>query len=182
METVADRYRRLCAAFAERIRHVPPGSWANPSPCEQWTALALVGHVVEAQERFEQLVGRALEPGPAVNQDALGAFTNATDQVQAHLDDPVTAAAEYDGAFGRSTFEDAVDGFLCFDLVVHGWDLARATGLDERLDPADVAWVRETTAGYGDALRQPGVCGAEVALGDNSSDQDKLLAFLGRRP
>ena len=182
METVAERYRRLRAAFADRIRQVPFSSWANSSPCEGWTALDLVGHVVDTQGMFEQLVGRTLKPGPAVAEDPLGAFTKATDQVQTHLDDPVTAAAEYDGAFGRSTFEDAVDGFLCFDLVVHGWDLARATGLDERLDSDDVGWVRNAVAGFGDALRQPGVCGAEVAVGQDASEQDKLLAFLGRRP
>jgi len=168
--------------FADRIRQVPPDRWANPSPRAGWTALDLVGHVVDTQGMFEQLVGRSLQPGPAVADDALGAFTAATDQVQAHLDDPITAGAEFDGAFGRSTFEDAVDGFLCFDLVVHGWDLARAAGLDERLDPDDVVRVREATAGFGDALRSPGVCGAEISVGEDASKQDKLLAFLGRRP
>jgi uncharacterized protein (TIGR03086 family) len=182
METIADRYRRLRTAFADRIRQVPPHGWANPSPCEEWTALDLVGHVIDTQGMFEQLVGRTLEPGPAVADDALGAFTAATVQVQTHLDDPVTAAAEFDGAFGRSTFEDAVDGFLCFDLVVHGWDLARAAGLDERLEPDDIARVREATAGFGDALRSPGVCGAEISPNEDASEQDKLLAFLGRRP
>lgn len=182
METTADRYRRLRGAFADRIRQVPHDGWANPSPCEEWTALDLVQHVVETQGMFERLVGRTLEPGPAVTDNPLGAFTVATDQVQAHLDDPDAATVEFDGAFGRSTFEQAVDGFLCFDLVVHGWDLARATGLDERLDPGDVAHVQATTAGFGDALRGNGVCGAEVPVSEDASEQDRLLAFLGRKP
>lgn len=126
--------------------------------------------------------GRTLAPGPAVADDPLGAFTAATDQVQAHLDDPGTAAEECDGAFGRSTFEGAVDRFLCFDLVVHGWDLARATGLDERLDLDDIARVREATADFGDALRSSGAFDAEVTIDDDAAEQDKLLASLGRRP
>lgn len=182
METIAERYRRLCVLFADRIRQVPSGSWQNRSPCAQWTALDLVGHVVDTQGSIEISVGRTLEPGPSVVEDPLGAFLAATGQVQTHLDDPHTATTEFDGAFGRSTFAQSVDDFLCFDLVVHGWDLARATGQDERLDPDDVRWVRDGTAGFGEVLRQSGVCGAEISVADDASEQDKLLAFLGRQP
>ena len=48
------------------------------------------------------------------------------------------AGTEFDGFFGRSTFAQGVDRFLCSDLVLHGWDLARATGLDETMDPAEI--------------------------------------------
>lgn len=182
METAAERYRRLRTAFADKISRVPDERWGDPSPCEDWTARELVGHVVGTQAMFEQLVGRTLEPGPDVDADPLGAFVAATDQVQAHLDDPETAAVEFDGVFGRSTFATAVDGFLSFDLVVHGWDLARATGLDEHIDDNDVAWVRESTERLGDMLRSNGVCDPPVEVGDDASEQDKLLGFLGRRP
>ena len=182
MENTADRYRRLRTSFADRVRHVDAAAWTNPSPCEEWTARELVAHVVTTQAMFEQLVGRSLHPGPEVGDDPLGAFTVATDQVQAHLDDPGTAAVEFDGFFGRTTFEAAVERFLCFDLVVHGWDLARATGQDEGIGPADVAWAHQVATGLGEAMRGSGAFREEVVLDDDAGAQDQLLAQLGRRP
>ncbi|MDN5851747.1 MAG: maleylpyruvate isomerase family mycothiol-dependent enzyme, partial [Actinomycetia bacterium] len=141
MESIAQRYARLRKSFAAKVAGIPEERWSNQSPCEDWTARDVVRHVIETQAMFESLVGRELVPGAPVDDDPHGAFIAATDQVQMHLDDPDTAKAGYDGYFGPTTFEESVDGFLSLDLVVHGWDLARATGVDEHIDPDDVAWV-----------------------------------------
>jgi hypothetical protein len=101
--------------------------------------------------------------------------------VQADLEDPERATATYEGAFGESTFERAVDGFGNLDLLVHGWALARAAGLDDRLDPAEVRLQLERTAQLGDALRRPGVCGPEIEPSAGADAQSRLLNFLGRR-
>lgn len=181
-ETIVQRYQRLRTAFGETINQVPPSRWAEPSPCAGWTARDVVGHVVETQGMFESLVGRSLQPGPNVAEDPLGAFLTATDQVRAHLEDPAQAQVEYDGVFGTMTFEDSVDGFLSFDLVIHRWDLARATGLDEHIEPDDVVWVQSRVAAFGDNLRRSGVCGPPVDVAADASAQDKLLGALGRVP
>ncbi len=102
-------------------------------------------------------------------------------KTQHELDDPELAGAEFDGFFGHSRFDDAVDRFLCFDLVVHGWDLARATGLDETIAPDDIASVRAKADSFGDAIRGPGAFGPEVEAPAGADDQTRLLAFLGRR-
>ena len=88
---------------------------------------------------------------------------------------------EFDGMTGRSTFEAAVDRFLNMDLVVHGWDLARAAGLDDEIDPADVARVNETAKGFGEGMRSPRAFGPAVEPPSDADDQTKMLAFLGRR-
>ena len=94
---------------------------------------------------------------------------------------PTTTKAEFDGFFGRTTFEEAVDRFLAVDQVIHGWDLARAAGLDEKITPEDVAWVSKQAEGYGARDAQPdGVRPDSKRAG--ASDQDKLLAYLGREP
>src|SRR4051794_35573220 len=129
-EDVADRYRRLAARMTERIAAVPEDAWANPTPCEGWSARHLVDHLLEVHGRFESLVGRDLVDHPPVDDDPLAAWVAVRDQMQADLEDPERVAQEYDGRLGRSTFGRSVDGFVCFDLVVHGWDLARATGQD----------------------------------------------------
>ena len=182
MSEVSQRYSRLADAFTSKIAAVPEDKWSSPSPCEGWTARDLVDHVVAAQGTFLGFVGRELGDIPSVDDDPLAAWTAARSVVQADLEDPERAAAEFDGFFGRTTFEAAVDGFLCFDLVVHGWDLARAVGLDERIDPEDVARVRRQAESYGDVLRSPGAFGPAVEPPADADEQGGLLAFLGRRP
>ena len=83
---------------------------------------------------------------------------------------------------GRQTFEQAVDRFLSFDLLIHGWDLARATGQDDRMDPADVDRLAEAAKGFGDKMRGPGAFGEAVEPPPGADEQDELLAFLGRDP
>ena len=181
MTEIAQRYTRLADAFAEKIEAVPDGAWSNQSPCEEWTALDVVKHVVNTQGMFLGFVGRDVGAAPAVDDDPLGAWRGTSSAVKAGLADPAVAHAEYDGFDGRSTFERGVDRFLCFDLVVHAWDLARATGLDERIDPDDVTQVREAAEAFG-PVRSPQVFGPEVDAPPGADDQAKLLAFLGRDP
>jgi uncharacterized protein (TIGR03086 family) len=181
MSVVSERYARLSGAFADKVASVPGDRWEAPSPCEGWSARDVVAHVVQSHGLFLGLVGR--EPGdlPAVDADPVAAFDAARAIVQADLDDGPRAAATFEGRMGTMSFEDAIDRFICFDLVVHGWDLARAAGLDETIDPDDVARVVAAAPAFGEALRGPGVCGPELTPPAGSDDQTRMLAFLGRR-
>jgi uncharacterized protein (TIGR03086 family) len=182
MSEVADRYRRLTDAFAAKVAAVPADTWEHPSPCDGWTARDIVRHVIATQAMFVGFVGLELGAIPSVDDDPVAAWDAARAVVQRALEDPACAAAEFDGFSGRSTFEAAVDRFLCFDQVVHGWDLARTAGLDERIDPAEIARVRVQAEAFGDALRGPQAFGAPVEPPAGSDDQARLLAFLGRNP
>jgi uncharacterized protein (TIGR03086 family) len=181
MSEIAERYRRLSELFAARIAAVPPDRWQDPSPCEGWTALDVVRHVVDSQGRFLSLVGRELGPVPDVAADPAAAWDAARAKVLADLDDPVRADAEYDGMFGRGTFAGAVDRFGNTDLVVHAWDLARATGQDARLDPDDVRRVLAATADLSDSMRARGAFGPAVEVPNDADEQTRMLAHLGRR-
>jgi uncharacterized protein (TIGR03086 family) len=181
MEPVADRYRRLSQAVTATIEGVPDDRWSNPSPCEAWTARDVAAHLVDIHGRFQALVGREAVEHPSVDDDPLGAFTAVRDQMQLDLEDPAKVNEEYDGQFGRSTFGTAVNGFVCFDLVVHRWDLARATGQDEAMDPRDVEVVRATVDQMGQAMRDNGVITAPVEPPEGASAQDMLLSDLGRK-
>ncbi len=127
------------------------------------------------------MVGRELQPELGVDDDPLGAFVSSRDQVQADLDDPARAETEFDGYFGRTTFAEAIDRFLCFDLAVHGWDLARATGQDERIDPMELPRPWECVELFGDSIRGEGLCGPAVEPPPDVDEQTRLLAYLGRR-
>lgn len=181
MSEIADRYRRLSDAFAAKLAAVPPDRWASPSPCEGWTALEVVRHVVGSQGMFLGLVQREFGGIPSVDDDPAAAFDTARMVVQADLDDPAWAEEAFDGFFGRTTFEEAVDGFINFDLLVHGWDLARATGLDERIGAGDVAWLEGRVAALSGTLYSSGACRGPLAPPAGSDAQTRMLASVGRQ-
>ena len=181
MSKVSERYARLAAAFTEKVKAVPADRWESPSPCEGWTARDVVRHVVDTHGMFLGFIGREFRDVPSVDDDPVAAWEAARDIVQGHLDDPETARTEYDGFAGKLTFEQGIDRFICFDQLVHAWDLARAAGIDESLDPEEVRRVLDVAPQFGEMLRAPGVCGPEVEVPPDADEQTRMLAFLGRR-
>jgi uncharacterized protein (TIGR03083 family) len=123
MSEIADRYARLADAFATTIAAVPEERWSATSPCDGWTARDVVQHVCDTQALFLGLVDEEPGDGPPVATDPLGAWRAAAAPVRVVLADPVRAATAYDGVFGPTTFESAIDRFANFDLVVHRWTL-----------------------------------------------------------
>jgi uncharacterized protein (TIGR03086 family) len=80
---------------------------------------------------------------------------------------------------------DAYVGLMCADTLVHTWDIARAAGVDDTLDPDAVRLVYAAyVARDQETMRQPGRYGAAVDFGGDSSrsEQDRLIAFTGRDP
>jgi uncharacterized protein (TIGR03086 family) len=182
MTEISDRYRKNAASLTKLIEQVPPDAWEKPSPCEGWKARDVIRHVVETTGWFLDRAGGKVADGPSPDDDPLGAWTNARDTMQKALDDPAMASTEYDTPMGRSTLEQTVGTFGVGDLVVHAWDLARATGLDERLDPDEVHRLYETMKPNDEMLRQSGVFGPKVDVPDDADEQTKLIAFTGRTP
>ncbi len=181
MTEVSERYKRLSDAFADKIEGVKQDRWTSPSPCDDWTARDVVGHVIQTQGMFLGFIGREVGDGPSVDDDPRGAWDAARSAVQRDLEDTERAAQEFDGFTGRTRFDDAVNRFLCFDLVVHGWDLAHATGQEEVMQAEDISRVHEQAEAFGDAMRGPQAFGPEVEPPEGADEQAKLLAFLGRR-
>ena len=183
-ESIADRYRRRAASFTDVVVDVPADQWSAPSPCAEWDARGVLAHVVGSQETFARLVERELDPGPLVDDDPVAAWTVARDQTQAALDDPEMAAAEFDGFAGRTTFAEAVDRFLSFDLVIHRWDLARAVDLDDTIPEVDLDQAEHAIAEmherWGESMRSPTAFGPPLTAPAGADRQTRMLAFLGR--
>ncbi len=183
MSAISERYRNVAAQFGERARAVPAGAWDNPAPCEGWVARDVVGHLVGWLSGYF-FVTWDIEPhpGPTVEEDPAGAWDALDRTIQAALDDPEVAARERDTRMGRARFDETVDQICTPDVLVHTWDLARATGLDEQLDPGEVHRFVEGMEPYDEALRTSGHYGARVPVPDDADEQTRLLAFLGRQP
>jgi uncharacterized protein (TIGR03086 family) len=182
MVPVADRYRRVAAGFTARADAVV--DWDVASPCAGWTARDIVGHLVEWFPPFlADGADVTLAVGPPVDADPAGAWRNLDGQVQTVLDDPATATRRFhhDRA-GDDPLADAIGRFFVGDVLVHTWDLARATGQDEALDADEVATMLEGIEAYDEALRMGGQYGPKVEARADADAQTRLLAFLGRRP
>jgi hypothetical protein len=65
---------------------------------------------------------------------------------------------------------------------MHTWDLARATGQDDTLDPERCAVMLAGSVPYEDAMRGSGQYGPRVDVPDEADAQTKLLGFIGRDP
>lgn len=186
-DTPSERFRRIAGRFTDRVEEVPEGAWSNPAPCAGWTARDVVRHLVEW---VPSVIGRsgltfpAGEAGAAdVDTDPVGAWRSLADTLQAALDDPEVAARTFDaGPPGELTVAAAIDMLVTGDVLVHTWDLARATGLDERIDEVLAAAMYEGMQPIDELLRSSGHYGPRVAVPDDADVQTKLLAFTGRRP
>jgi uncharacterized protein (TIGR03086 family) len=75
-----------------------------------------------------------------------------------------------------------VGGMVAAELVVHGWDLARATDQTPTWDDELLEFVRAEVAGTAQQGRDIGVYGPEVIVPDDASPLDRLLGLTGRDP
>ncbi len=184
MSSPADEHLRIAAAFTTTVEGVAPESWDKPAPPEGWVARDVVRHLVEWLPAFLQAAAAITLPkGPSVDDDPVGAWRTQTDAVQALLDDADTADREHDlPHIGRMPLGQAIDMIYTSDVFLHRWDLARATGQDETLDPDKCAVMLEGMLPMDEALRQSGQYGPRVHVPDDADVQTKLLAFIGRRP
>ncbi len=177
------RFARVAGEFGRRVDAVPASAWESLAPCEGWVARDVVGHLVEWVPAFlRTYAGIDVPGGPAVADDPAGAWGALRSGLQAVLDDASTASSALDLHGARYVVEQAVDMFVTSDVFLHTWDLARAAGLDERLDPDEVHRMLAGIEPMDDALRQSGHYGPKVAVPADADEQTRLLAFIGRRP
>jgi uncharacterized protein (TIGR03086 family) len=182
-DSPSEGFRRVAGRFSDRVDEVPAPAWDNPSPCDGWTARDVVRHLVEWIPGFLTAAGVTITPGPSVDADPAAAWAHLAESIQALLDDPEVATREFDaGPPGRMTVEHAVAMLMVGDIVIHTWDVARATGLDESLDPAITGEMLAGMQPLDAMLRESGHYGPRVEVPDDADDQTRLIAFVGRTP
>jgi uncharacterized protein (TIGR03086 family) len=185
MTTAADNHRRIAGRFGDRVRGVSdPDGWDAPTPVDGWTARDVVGHLVEWFPGF--LAGGSevrLPAGPSVADDPASAWQVQCDAVQAVLDDPSSATTTFvNPHIGELPLADAIDRFYTADVFMHTWDLARATGQDDRLDAELCGELLAGMVPFEDAMRASGQYGPRVDVPDEAPVQDRMLGFIGRDP
>lgn len=172
-------YPVVAADFARRLALVTPEQWSDATPCEEWTVVDLVTHVVATHRRVYQM---AVSDYVAPDVELVAAWDEIHDAFLAALDDPTLAETPVQSFRGEQPFAQLIGGLLTFDTLTHTWDLARAIGADDELNRDAVAYAAKELEPIGDALRVPGGFGPAVTSPPDADPQTRLLNFLGRRP
>ena len=183
MKTMSERYRNVAATFTSRVREVPADAWDSPAPCEGWVARDVVRHLVEwVPGFFGGVAGLDLGPIPSVDDDPVASWSALDAALQSALDDESVANRTFDFQGRPQRIEEAIGSIVLGDVVIHTWDLARATGLDETLDPDEVHGMLEGMVEMEEPMRQSGHFGPRVEVPDDADEQTRLIAFTGRQP
>ncbi|MEV4133401.1 TIGR03086 family metal-binding protein [Dactylosporangium sp. NPDC049742] len=156
------------------------------TPCAGWDARALVNHLLHWAPALTGAARKeTVDPGP--EQDR----TTADWRPLLHSHLKSLAAAWTDPAAWSGTTRmggpmdlpaDMVGGMVLSELVLHGWDLARTTGVDPHWDDAVVQRVYEEVARTADMGRQMNVYGAEVPVPLTAPPLSRALGLSGRNP
>jgi uncharacterized protein (TIGR03086 family) len=166
--------------FESRLASVADGQWRLPTPCIGWNVRDLVGHVTAGNRMAVGLLARHEIPNDDGDMDTVSAFVRSAQR----QDEAFTVAdprALVEHPAGRvSVREFAI--YRCGDIVVHGWDLARAIGADDSLDPELVQQVLAPYVGWVQTLDSSGEFTEPSQGARGERRQDQLLRQLGRHP
>lgn len=184
MADIADRFARVAGDFTRVAGGAEPQMWDDPTPCAGWVARDVVRHLVEwVPAMLGTFAGVDLVVDVAADDDPLAAWTQLRDGLQAVLDDPARAAGEFvHERVGSKRTDEAIADFVLGDVLIHTWDLARAFGLDVRLDPEEVRIVLLRTEPKADTLSASGHYAPAVGVPAGADEQDRLLGLVGRQP
>ena len=171
MSTAAD-------ALADVVRAIEPDQLADPTPCTEFDVRGLVHHLLywgpplEAAGRKESVP--PAEVSPTDWRGALLAQLSRT--VEAW-----TPASAWEGTTSMGPAR-VIGEMIVGELVVHAWDLARATG--QRLDLPDdlLAYTRDGIAAGAGQAREMGIYGPEVPVGEDAPLLDRIVGLTGRDP
>lgn len=182
-----EAYRRALDHFGALVHQIRPEHWDNRTPCVDWDVRALVNHVVgESRWASHLLAGRPVaDVGDAFDGDLLG-----DDPVKA-FDISAMAAVQATGeerslthvvhlSFGDVSGEEYINELFA-DALIHTWDLARAIGADERLDPELVEACAIWSADAKETGDRPTATTGEPRSAASAADlQTRLLASWDR--
>ena len=180
--SASDTHRQVAGAFTDRV--LGTTDWDAPAPVEGWVARDVVRHLVEwLPGLLEGGAGVTLAAGPSVDDDPVAAWQVHCAAVQDLLDDPATPSEMLTNPhIGEVPLDQAVDRFYTSDVFMHTWDLARATGQDETLDPERCAQMLAGMEPMDEMLRASGQYGPRVEVPADADVQTRLIAFIGRDP
>jgi uncharacterized protein (TIGR03086 family) len=177
------------AAEAARVaRGITPGQLTGATPCRDFDTRTLVNHwVLYTSHGLEHRARREQLPADLEHRD-FTAVPGWADAYAAQLDRAVAAwagPAVWEGVIdsgGGPTPAPELAALLLAELVVHGWDVARATGQEFRCSEETAGRVLGVVAANAELYRKYQGFGEPVAVPADSPALVRALALSGRDP
>ncbi|GAA1103878.1 maleylpyruvate isomerase family mycothiol-dependent enzyme [Nocardiopsis metallicus] len=176
----AQRHADDAALITALAESASDEDWGRPSPVAEWTALDVVRHLVEWPGEFLEGAGIRLAELD-VGADPVGAWRQHVARIQDILENPEGRVLS-NPEIGDRPVDEAIDEFYTTDVWMHSWDLAKALGREPDLGAERCATVLAAMGPIEQILRESGEYGPEVPVSPQASEQDRLLAFIGRDP
>ncbi len=187
MTSLPELHRSALEATGRIVHGIGAAQLDAPTPCEGMDVRALLDHVIGGNRWVAPLVdGQTIEQvgdrldGDQVGDDPAASYDASAAEAAAAFERPGAMEAPVAVSYGPVPGE-VYAGHRFVDVLVHGWDLAVATGQDRTLDPGLVAACWDVVRPQQDLLRASGMFGDEVPVAGDADEQTKLLAVLGRR-
>ena len=182
-------YQGAAQAMTSMVGGVNAGQLISTTPCTEWTVQKLIKHNLNVQTFLHTtLTGGQMDPGEMSQVDGDLPQEGGEAALKSITDKVISTANNMDlTTIVPTPFGEMPAGnFIMipmFDMVIHRWDLASATGQNKSIDSS----IAEICVGVlsPEALeggRQMGAFGPEIVIPSSGSIQDKLLGSVGRTP
>jgi len=174
---------RAFGAVAGVIGNIRADQWSAPTPCTDWTVRQVVDHLTGMNRVFAALLaGEPPPPRPPadrVEDDPVAAYRDSAAALLAAFGRPGVLERAYHGPLGTATGAERLRIRL-YDLLAHGWDLARATeqpfDVPDDLAGQSLAFARAQLT----EQARPGRFGPAQVAAERAPAIERLVAFLGR--
>jgi uncharacterized protein (TIGR03086 family) len=163
----------------------------EPTPCPDWSVAALLDHLMGLSFAFTQAARKRTDAagadGPPPEPSAQHLSRHWRSSLPVLLEDLATAWKDPQAWTGTSraggvTMPAATLGIVAMDeLIMHSWDLARATGQEYFADPRTLEVLIEFLA-QGPAEGTPGLFGPAIPAESEATLLDHALGLAGRDP
>jgi uncharacterized protein (TIGR03086 family) len=167
---------------------VRPEQFADPTPDTEWDVRTLLNHIIvwtsyslERRAHGESVAPELMEKDFAAEPGFAAAYRAQLDRALIAWSDPAVWDRELD-VMGSATPASDVGALIVAEMVLHGWDLAAATGQSYAVDDAAAAAALAAVEANADMFRQYNGFAEPVAVADDAPVLDRVLALSGRDP
>ncbi|SNR55911.1 TIGR03086 family metal-binding protein [Blastococcus mobilis] len=188
MQTTTLDFGPQTAEVTRVVAGVRDDQLGDPTPCEGTSVAALLDHLVGLTMAF-RLAAEKEEFAGGPSADAAHLAPDWRTRLPAQLAE-LSAAWRKPSAWegtaevaGVRMPAPAMAAVALNEVLVHGWDLAVATGQPYTADPAGVQACLEMVGDRSDPTAEPeGLFGPVVPVPDDAPAFDRLLGLTGRDP
>lgn len=178
------------APMVATVRAITADQLDAPTPCREYDVRRLLSHLLYWGASLEgAATDTPVAPPAASEQEVAPPDGDWGGALEAQIDRIATAWSDPQAWEGMTRMggpdpmpASLIGGMVLTELVVHGWDLARATGQQPEWDDALLDFVYEEVEKTAEQGREMGVYGPPVPVPDTAPVLDRALGLTGRDP